>query len=355
VAISKESLRGYMLEEVVAYLIRNAGYKLLVDPIQDPKNLGREGAGLVIKGRGSSHQTDVLGELEWLPAFTFPIRLIVEAKAKEGKVDVSVIRNAIGVLCDVNQNVFRTKEMKEFSPIYQYVYAVFSSSGFSRNAIDLAIAHRISLIDLSSCEYADLRVALEAGASAIVNEIVNTEDLERRQLLSHVRFTIRKHLETLPELQESTVRYDEDLVNSIYSRIRNNVLLCALKFKELFVGIANGPYLLVLKSENPENFLRYARRTPTHKVIITWSQFEEKARIWKIQPADAPETYELSFVLPDRLWKWIFGVEKEKRQIRAISVKQTYFSNITVYYIADRDYVFRLQFDLERTSEHFRN
>jgi hypothetical protein len=35
--IGKESLKGYILEEVIAYLIKNTGYNLLVDPIQDPR------------------------------------------------------------------------------------------------------------------------------------------------------------------------------------------------------------------------------------------------------------------------------------------------------------------------------
>ena len=78
--ISEESLRGYILEEVLAYLIRTTGYELLVDPSQDPRELGRKGSGLVVKGRGAVHQVDVLGELKWIPAFTFPLRLIVEAK-----------------------------------------------------------------------------------------------------------------------------------------------------------------------------------------------------------------------------------------------------------------------------------
>jgi hypothetical protein len=34
--ISVESLRGYLLEEILAKLIRHAGYRLLVDPDAGP-------------------------------------------------------------------------------------------------------------------------------------------------------------------------------------------------------------------------------------------------------------------------------------------------------------------------------
>ena len=40
---------------------------------------------LAIRGRGGRHQVDVLGELAWIPAFTFPLRLIVEAAARQGE------------------------------------------------------------------------------------------------------------------------------------------------------------------------------------------------------------------------------------------------------------------------------
>lgn len=100
--INKDTLKGYILEEVLAYLIRTTGYKLLVDASQDPRDLENRGNGLVVKGRGAVHQVDVLGELQWIPAFTFPLRLFVEAKFRRGKTGIDAVRNAVGVLLDVN-------------------------------------------------------------------------------------------------------------------------------------------------------------------------------------------------------------------------------------------------------------
>lgn len=110
--MDKDALKGYILEEVLAYLIRTTGYALLVDPQQDPRDLAKRGNGLVVKGRGSEHQVDVLGQLEWTPAFTFPLRLFVEAKFRTKKTGIDAVRNAIGILLDINQNNSPTREQK---------------------------------------------------------------------------------------------------------------------------------------------------------------------------------------------------------------------------------------------------
>lgn len=100
--ISRETLRGYVLEEILAKLIQNTGYRLLVDAAQDPDQLTNRSNGLAVRGRGGVHQVDVLGQLKWIPAFTFPIRLFVEAKARSGTSGIETVRNALGVLTDVN-------------------------------------------------------------------------------------------------------------------------------------------------------------------------------------------------------------------------------------------------------------
>lgn len=351
--VSKNSLKGYMLEEVLAYLIRTTGYKLLTDPAQDPRDLELRGNGLVVKGRGAVHQVDVLGELKWIPAFTFPLRLILEAKFRKKKTGINVIRNAVAALLDINQNNFPTREQKPFIPKYQYVCAVFSTSGFSRLAMNLAIAHQISLIDLSGSEYDDLRTAIERGATSILESIEDSKEIDRRQLIPNVRYTIRKHLETLPKSDDSYESRHSRQLSVLRWQIADNVLSTAKTYHELFVGMANGPFMLLLKADDPQKFLEYAQNKPVHKIKIEWSPRAENGRRWKIRPTQEPGTYELSFKLPETLSKWIFDVEKEKAASRAMNVKQQYFSNITIYrYIRDRDHLFRLIFDLEETKRY---
>jgi len=160
--MSPDSFKGKLLEEILAYLIRNAGYQLLVDPTQDPEELARRGNGLVVRGRGAVHQVDVLGQLGWIPAFNFPIRLFVEAKwHARNKTGLPDVRNAVGVLQDVNQN-FTARDQEGQTRLvrrFNYCYSLFSTTGCSAPAQEMALAHQIFLIDLSGPEFAELRPA----------------------------------------------------------------------------------------------------------------------------------------------------------------------------------------------------
>jgi hypothetical protein len=161
--MSLASFKGKLLEEILAFLIRNSGYQLLVDPAQDPDELGRRGNGLVVKGRGAVHQADVLGQLGWMPAFTFPIRLFVEAKWQDSsKIGLGEVRNAVGVLQDINQNysVQNGPNRQRLIRRFNYTYTLFSTTGFTAPAEEMALAHLISLVDLSGPEFADLRSAV---------------------------------------------------------------------------------------------------------------------------------------------------------------------------------------------------
>ena len=170
VPVSRDTMRGYVLEELLAYLIRNTGYRLLVDSSQDPVELEDRANGLVVRGRGGLHQVDVLGELAWIPAFTFPLRLVVEAKARGHRCGIDVVRNAVGVLTDVNQNYSTAVPGRRgLQRRYSYQYAVFSTSGFTGPAAEYAFAHHISLIDLSGPDFGDLRDIAEEFATSIVS------------------------------------------------------------------------------------------------------------------------------------------------------------------------------------------
>lgn len=116
-------LRGYLLEEAIAWLLRNSGYRLLVHENQDPDELEMYGGLLCVKGRGARHQVDVLGEFAFTPAFSLPIRLFIEAKYYRGPCELWVVRNAHGVIDDVNENFLYHGSRPRRR--YQYAYALF--------------------------------------------------------------------------------------------------------------------------------------------------------------------------------------------------------------------------------------
>ncbi|MFE4948654.1 restriction endonuclease [Leifsonia sp. NPDC056665] len=147
--ISIGALRGYVLEEVLAKLLQGSGYDLLVDASQDPEMLINGSNGLRIHGRGAQHQADVLGELRVRPTFTYPLRLFVEAKCRKRSIGLLELRNALGVINDVNEyytGVHASTGMRR----HDYRYVLFSTSGFTGDAERYALAQRISLVDLGA-------------------------------------------------------------------------------------------------------------------------------------------------------------------------------------------------------------
>jgi hypothetical protein len=342
VKISVDSLAGYILEELLAYLIRNTGYRLLTDANQDPRELKNNSNGLNVIGRGALHQVDVLGELLWVPAFTFPLRLMLEAKCRKSKTGIGVVRGMMATLIDVNQKNFPSLDSAKAAPPpkYTYVGAIFSASGFSRHASKFALAHGISLVDLRTPGLSGLVSAARASAKAI---LVPTDaklfTASSAQLLRFMRLTLRSQLGTLPPAPANQhlgvgLSLDDALAEAVAA---------AFGTDELFVGMAAGPYILVLKADEPARFLEYAESRPSHNVSIHWSRRDDSGRTWYVVPSDEPDAYRLWFKLPEQLVMWIFKSEDVKR--KALLAKEQLFSTISIYRRSEiRDTLVRLRY-----------
>ncbi len=345
--IGEAGLSGYILEEVLAYLIRNAGYTLIVEPGQDPDELAWRGNGLMVRGRGADHQVDVLGQLRWIPAFTFPIRLFVEAKFRRQALGIDHVRKAIGIILDLNQKNPLIRSSEDLAQKYQYMYALFSTSGFSRYATELALAHSIALNDIGGEEFRTLREAIVISARNIIEQLQagTISDMSVR----HIRNNLRRRLGTMPENIDTP-----DSGPPLPPAVLDRVVESAREYDELFVSMANGPYMLLLRAENPRAFLDYARSNPTHRVIITWTRQQNYGRTWTIAPSENRHAYSLSFRLPSPLSDWVFSVPARTAR-RAMRLKETYLSSLFIYRSSrDRDQLIRLQFDPEETLRHTR-
>lgn len=344
-------LRGYILEEALSYLIRTAGYKLLVDSKQDVINLRPGSAGLEVRGRGGWHQADVLGQLEMIPAFTYPFRLFTEAKHHQEKVHMPIVRNAVGIVTDVNQAPLPTKSEINlpFSPAYHYVYAIFSASGFDPDAVRMATSYCISLVDLNMEEYSQLLDSIHTTAQTVHSQITGYDGL-----VNDVRYSLRRSLQTYPE--EMRVEPPNHRDGSYYQELENMLseLVREIKrYDRLYVGTVNAPFIVVLKSDDPNKFERFAlkHKNTSHKVKINWSTAIDDGRTWFITPVGATtrEKYTLSFKLPNELGNWIFELEKDKQE-KAMQAKMEYFSSINVYIKGKGlDHIAKLEFDAEET------
>lgn len=124
--MKKSQAKGYLLEIVLAKLLKVNGYDLVTSTDNEIVNLPRNG--LNVKGRGGYHQFDSLGTFRITPPFVYPIRLFLEAKFyTNNKVGIDRVRMGIGILQDVNTN-YSTVEMTSEElklPKYNYNYAIF--------------------------------------------------------------------------------------------------------------------------------------------------------------------------------------------------------------------------------------
>lgn len=288
--LSAEALRGYVLEEVLARLLNQSGYRLLVEASQDIDALRDGRHGLLARGRGSDHQADALGELLIPTPFSLSIRLFVEAKFRADPIGISDLRNAQGVVTDVNEH-FASDAPRDF-PLrrHHYRYALFSVSGFTEDAQRYALAHQISLIDLQGPAFTDLRAVTRQTAQDLLRL---AEDAGLSQFpLAQVRPVLRLALAT----GISDGRSLDPGFEAAYGRASqvpagagSNVLpadplarIAATLSEELddilILGFPQGPFVLVLQADDTNAFKRFLRDSPAEiEVDIRYAAGREKA------------------------------------------------------------------------------
>ncbi|MFF4521302.1 hypothetical protein [Streptomyces bluensis] len=327
--LKDSSLRGYLLEESLAWLLRSSGYRLLVHEDQDPVELVSDGDTLRVRGRGAVHQVDVLGEFAFTPAFSMPVRLFLEAKYYQSRCGLEVVRNAHGVVHDVNEN-FMTALGTRPRQRYKYSYALFSASGFTPDAQKYALAHQISLVDLSGASFAWLLGHIGTTAQSLYKAQQHLPGASPFPV-SWMRTELRRGLQTSPLDLLSNPSAPE-------GRFRRAVTAALTEFTdalrgrsgvELLLGFPSAPFILPLATEEQEQFLGYAEARPDHTVRIR-RRGTGSAAEWTLAPADAVGAYELTFKLPEHIEDWISDVEGKERR-RTAEVKEQFLSTITLY------------------------
>src|SRR5688572_27180868 len=92
-------VRGMLLEEAILFLLRKSGYKTVDVVDRNDKTLNRSSSGMLVHGRATEHQIDAIADYKITPPFSYPNRLLVEAKHYQGRVGIDVIRNAYATIC----------------------------------------------------------------------------------------------------------------------------------------------------------------------------------------------------------------------------------------------------------------
>jgi hypothetical protein len=337
--MKKQPLQGYILEEVIAHLIKKSGYSLIDKPPKGDPDIVSSYNGLNVKGRGTKHQIDVLGEMDWIPSFHFPSRLIIEAKFQSKPVGIDVVRSEVGILHDINENYFVTRGSSP-RPRYRYNSVIVSTSGFTEPSVDMAIAHQIQLVDFSGAEYETIRKSIENLAEVLTN---STNDGD---LLKRLKINLRSHLNN----ENSHETYGNEIDSKLFS-LKESVRAQG----ELFIGMSHGGFMLLMKPDNHIEFISHAKKYPNHDVVILWTE-GDGGKVWTIEPCQHPQSYKLTFRLPSKLHNWIFKVAENKYQ-EAINQKELSFSKISTYYKdinEHRDFIFNLKFTRDNLKKSSR-
>ena len=187
--------KGKLFELLIKKLLMNVGF---TEVVSDGLYIYDGSPGQMIQGLGNVHNADVLLEPPVQTPFYNLSRILVECKNYKKPVGLDILRSALGLREDINNfNIVNTSVMQkrrrgipaitDTINRYNYQVAVASTNGFTKNAEEFAIVHRIPLIELnkmplwvdfinlckSNCEEEDcvkyIEIMVENFAVAITN------------------------------------------------------------------------------------------------------------------------------------------------------------------------------------------
>lgn len=319
--IKSAQVRGMLLEEALLYLLRNSGYRTITGVGNDP-TLQSGPAGLEVKGRGTDHQIDAIADFLVSPPFSYPQRLLVEAKcyAQNRRVGVDVIRNAVGVRKDIEEYWASEPRNNRISlkQRYHYQYGIFSASGYTKGAISYAFAHDIYLLVLENSRF--IRPIIESiyqFTDAVVGTIGSIP-----MSLQEIRLAIRNAL--LQRDQHNWRRQigfdDLGTDQNISQLIAEYVEICRQVNEAALAMLGNRfPVFLVPAPDIDLNNLRGYRQ-----VRIYWDNFG-----WYIRSSRNDEDL-FSFDLPDELFH-LYDESGRLTASQALDLKERYLSEIQLF------------------------
>lgn len=274
-----------------------------------------------VRGRGSKHQIDAIADFSISPPFSYPIRLLLEAKFHKKNVGIEIVRNAVGVLKDVSE--FWIVSGSSFKPKYHYQYAIFTSSSFTKPAQEYAFAQDIYLIKLENNRYFHPVINALEEMSYIdfrgVSE--NNIDIELTQLRRATRLSLKNH--ELGRMREYCTNYNFDPVKLC------KVIEASLEIGDSYLGVLGKSFPVFF---TPSDYFNVDDLISNPTIRICWNQ--EKWYVVKRQARCATldeRDIILSFDLPDELFK-LYSENNMLTQSRALDLKQDFMSSIQIMF-----------------------
>ncbi len=319
------AIRGALLEEIVLYLLNKVGYRTV--------NAGEEGtraghSGLEVRGRGEWHQIDALAAFDYTPAFLYPLRLLVEAKAyaRNRPIGIEVARNAVGVLKDISENYFtysapslsgNSKNEKLNYQRYNYHAAIFSTSGFTRGAERYAIAHQVFLIQYKNN---GLMQPIADGLQRL-NGTHFTDNLKRRtQPVQSIRMAFREAL--------AGRRLEESVFSDLgRAHVFEKILWPVWGINGSYFGMLQGTWPMHMLSTKP-----LPEQLFEQSDVIKCKVYGRESQTWSFVPESVGRDHEnyfrLDFDLPPEIALLVGEAKGNKREVAKI--KSEHFSFISV-------------------------
>lgn len=336
--MKKSQARGYLLEIVISKLIENNGYTVIRR--EDGKEIIKKCNGLNVKGRGGYHQFDTLGQFRITPPFVYPIRLFVEAKFYESeKVGIDRVRMGVGVLDDVNTN-YSTVEIEEHqlsTEKFQYHYAIFSTSGFTKAAQRYAIAHKIHLIDLSGFEYYEIKNFINYIVDELDEILSNGNDCIPKD-----KFDDFKRIFFYEIMRSTEINSYSDKMSTLIAN-----LCIYINSQYIYLATTDSPYIIPLLSNN--DFHKLLREKPHQEVYLTWNR--EQPNKWSIT-SSINDNIHIKFTLPELLTELLLS-DKNSIDNTALGIKGQTISKFTfITYFDDNPTLCTLKYNKEETDRY---
>jgi hypothetical protein len=301
-----QQIRGMLFEEAVLFLLARAGYRTIDVP--DGRTIRPVGAGLAVCGRGGMHQIDAIADYEIVPPFGYPQRLLVEAKFYSSRVELPIIRNAVGVLKDVNEFWHPSHSILTGNR-YHYLQAVFSASEFTSAAEDYAFAQDVYLFPLAKSAY--FHPLLSAISSIKPQTFGGIHWSSVPVNLSRLRQEIRSML------RDPEMLYDYDRFADGRERDLFQFVDVVYRLGGVVVGMLGRSFPLFLVPRTPA-VLDYLRGDIT--VQVWWDDTS-----WYLRSPDGEGLF--SFDIPPRLFARYAKSGLLTRQ-HALDLKRDFFSDL---------------------------
>ena len=317
--ISANQARGMLLEEVILSLLKKTGYKT-IESVGNDDTLTNVSTGIAVKGRGTNHQIDAIADSLIQHPFSNPQRLLLEAKcyATRRKIGIDILRNAFGVLQDVNEYWVPGQGTLADRKRYHYQYAVFATSGFTKPAQEYAFAHDIYIVPLANSAFlAPVLRAIQKFSTRFFNASTVDRNLIR---MKHLRKAVRNslHYNNTNEIDVFFPKGDPRY-KAIKQLVKEN-----FKISGAFIATLGNslPIFLVPKKAETLNAI-----SQNQTIRIYWDRSG-----WYLESRDGERLF--SFDLPKQLFE-MYAENGFLSRHAAIDLKAEYMSTIQAFRVDD--------------------